>query len=181
VNVRFGYVGSIMEHKGIELLVDAFRRAPEASCKVWGDTAASSAARELYESLEVPENVRFMGGFEQSEIDRVLSGIDVLVVPSIWEEAYGLTVDEAKVAGISVIASRVGGIPEHLRHGKEGFLFKTGDVDELEHMIRRLAGRPDRVKALQPPGDDVLTLFDNAQEVEEAYFEVLRLRAVSGS
>jgi glycosyltransferase involved in cell wall biosynthesis len=181
VNVRFGYIGSIMEHKGIELLVKAFRRVPEASCKIWGDPAASQEAVKLFESLDVPENVRFMDGFEQKEIDGVLSRIDVLVVPSIWEEAYGLTVDEAKAAGIPVIASRIGGIPEHLHHGKEGFLFKPGDADELERVIRRLAGRPDRVEALQPSGDDVMNLFDNAREVEEAYLEVLRMRNLSGA
>ncbi|MBU0756166.1 MAG: glycosyltransferase family 4 protein [Planctomycetes bacterium] len=173
-NVRFGYIGSIVKHKGLEALVDAFRRVPEASCRIWGDGDLNPAVRAFRDSLKIPANVQLMGGFSQQEIPRVLSEIDVLCVPSIWEEAYGLTVDEAKAAGIPVIASRLGGIPEHLCHGKEGFLYSATDVDELEQAIRKLAGRPDRVEKLRPSGDDVLNLFENAHDVEAAYAEALR-------
>jgi glycosyltransferase involved in cell wall biosynthesis len=73
-----------------------------------------------------------------------------------------------------VIASRTGGIPEHLQDGKEGYLFAPGDVDELERLVRRLAGRPDLVERLRPRGDDVPTLYENAMDVEEVYRRVLR-------
>jgi glycosyltransferase involved in cell wall biosynthesis len=170
--VRFGYTGSIVEHKGIHVLLDAFRRVPEASLQIFGDTEVNETVRHYRASMHPPPNVRFMGGFDPRDIGRVLRGIDVLVVPSIWEEAYGMTVDEAKVAGIPVIASRTGGIPEHLKDGKEGFLFAPGDVDGLEHLVRRLAGRPDLVRRLQPKGDDVPTLHENAMDVEAVYRSV---------
>jgi glycosyltransferase involved in cell wall biosynthesis len=113
-----------------------------------------------------------MGGFSQQDIAGVLKSIDVLIVPSTWEEAYGLTVDEAKVAGIPVIASRIGGLPEHVEHGREGYLFAPGDAGELEGIVRRLAGRPDRVVAIRPTGDDVLSLHENARDVEADYESV---------
>jgi glycosyltransferase involved in cell wall biosynthesis len=171
--VRFGYMGSIIEHKGIHLLIDAFRQVPEASLRIWGDGEINSVVREYRASLGPSENVRFMGAYSHDEIHGVLSGIDVLVVPPIWEEAFGLTVDEARQAGIPVIASRIGGIPEHLRHGKEGYLFTPGSVEELVQLIRKLTGRPDRVEKLRPLGDDVSSLFDNADDVEGAYRQVI--------
>ena len=167
--VRFGYVGSIVEHKGLQVLLEAFRRVPEATLEIHGNCELNEAVRAFRAGLEPPPNVRFMGGFDHREIGRVLERIDVLVVPSLWEEAYGLSVDEAKAAGIPVLASRIGGIPEHLVEGKEGFLFTPGSADELERLVRRLAGRPDRVRALRPTGDDVVTLFEQGEDVEAVY------------
>jgi len=174
--VRFGYVGSIVEHKGLDVLLDAFSRVPEASLKVWGDDGVNPEVQAYRSTLQPTDNVRFMGGFDPSEIGKVLAGIDVLVVPPIWEEAYGLTLDEAKLAGIPVIASRTGGIPEHLIHGSEGFLFTPGDADELERLVRRLAGRSDLVKKLTPKGDDVAGLYENAEDVEGVYRIALAAR-----
>lgn len=173
-NVRFGYVGSITPHKGLHVMLDAIKRIPEATLKVWGDTQINEEVRSYTQSLAPSKNVQFMGAFDNRDIGKVLSGIDVLIVPPLWEEAYGLTVDEAKVAGVPVIASRIGGIPEHLKDGKEGFLFTPGSVDELERLIRRLTGRPDLVEKLQPLGDDVPTLYETAEDIESFYRQVMR-------
>jgi glycosyltransferase involved in cell wall biosynthesis len=173
-DIRFGFVGSIVEHKGLHVMVEAFRRVPEAALQVWGDTEMNDTVRAYKASLIPSHNIRFMGPFDNREIGRVLSGIDVLVVPPIWEEAYGLTVDEAKAAGIPVIASRIGGIPEHLEDGREGYLFTPGSVDELERLIRRLAGRSDRVKMLRPSGEDIPTLDENAKDLETYYGSAIR-------
>jgi len=175
--VRFGYVGSIVEHKGLHVLLEAFRRVPEAPLEIHGDCTVNDAVRAYRATLDPPPNVRFMGGFDHREIGRVLERIDVLVVPSIWEEAYGLSVDEAKAAGIPVLASRIGGIPEHLEEGREGYLFTPGSADELERLVRRLAGRPDRVRALRPHGRDVVTLIENGEEVEAVYRTLVLDRA----
>jgi len=172
-HVRFGYVGSIIQHKGIHVIIDAIRRIPEASLKVYGDTEVNEVVKSYAESLKPSKNVHFMGGFDNQDIGKVLSGIDVLIVPPLWEEAYGLTVDEAKAAGVPVIASSIGGIPEHLEDGKQGYLFTPGSVYELEILIRRLAGRPDIVEKLQPSGDDIPTLYENADDVEAFYKMVI--------
>jgi glycosyltransferase involved in cell wall biosynthesis len=170
--VRFGYMGSIVEHKGVHHLVEAFRRLPEARLFIWGDTEADETVRNYRRAMKPPENVRFMGGFDHNEINTVLGGMDVLIVPSLWEEAYGIIIDEAKLAGIPVIASRVGGIPEHIRHNVDGFLFTPGDVDELEGLIRRFVENPGLVEELRPLGDDVIALEKNKSEVEESYLNL---------
>lgn len=172
--VRFGFMGSMVEYKGVRVLIDAFRRVPEAQLDIWGSTDHNKEVRDFCSSLDIPSNVRLRGGFSYDQITRVLPQIDVLIVPSTWEEAYGLTVDEAKLAGIPIIASRFGGIPEHLKHGKEGFLFKPGSVDELVRYIRYFVNSPKKVERMRPSGDDVLSLEENAFEVEQVYHLVLR-------
>ena len=172
--VRFGYTGSIIEHKGIHDLIEAFRRIPDAELQIHGDYDINPITRSYYDSMNPPPNVTFKGGFAQSELTHILKGIDVLIVPSIWEEAYGMVLDEAKAAGIPVIATRIGGIPEHLDHGKEGYLYEPGDVDELERRVRRFAERPGHVDELRPSGDDVTTVEENMRSIETIYERLLK-------
>jgi len=167
--IRFGYMGSIVKHKGLHILVNTFRKVPEASLSIWGDYDFNDEVREYKNSLSATENVRFMGGYTPEEIGCALSDIDVLIVPSLWEEAYGLTVDEAKLAGIPVIASKTGGIPEHLDHGKDGLLFAPGDGKGLEKIIRRFMKDDDLIRKYRPKGNEVLSLNRHAEAVNKIY------------
>jgi glycosyltransferase involved in cell wall biosynthesis len=74
---------------------------------------------------------------------------DVLVVPSVWAEPFGLVVLEAYSFGILVVGSRVGGIADIVEHGVTGWLFEPGDSAALSSILRELirAGRG----ALPPP------------------------------
>ena len=73
------------------------------------------------------------------DIEPVLQAADVFVCPSLWGEAAGLVNMEAQAAGLPVIASRIGGIPEVVRDGETGLLFTPGDAGELARHLRRLA------------------------------------------
>lgn len=174
--LRFGFTGTIVEHKGIRLLLHAFRRVPEASLSIWGDYDQNDAIQKYHASLNPPKNVRFMGGYKAEELNDVLSGIDVLFVPSLWEEAYGLTVDEGKLAGIPVIATRVGGIPEHLDHGKDGFLFSPEDADDLVRIIKRFVDDPDLAIRHAPDGNDVISNEEHVKVVEKYYAQICDLK-----
>ena len=63
---------------------------------------------------------------------------DCFVCPSMWQEAAGLVVLEALACGVPVIASAVGGIPEYVEDGKNGFLCPPGAPRELTACVRRL-------------------------------------------
>ena len=67
-----------------------------------------------------------------------MSKIDILVVPSVWEEAYGLVIDEGFFAGKIMIASDVGGISERIIDGKNGFLVDPGDAEALEEKLEEV-------------------------------------------
>ena len=75
--------------------------------------------------------MRQHGAVPHGGIARALAAIDVLVVPSIWPEMTGLVVMEAFLAGVPVVASRIGGLPEAVRDDVDGLLFRAGDVADL--------------------------------------------------
>jgi 2-deoxystreptamine N-acetyl-D-glucosaminyltransferase/2-deoxystreptamine glucosyltransferase len=84
-----------------------------------------------------------MTGFvEHSAVPAVLASLDVLVLPSAYEE-MGSVLVEAMASGLPVVASAVGGIPEVVRDGETGLLVPPGDVAALAGVLDRLAADPE--------------------------------------
>ena len=82
------------------------------------------------------ERFLFLG--KRQDIPNLLGVCDIVVVPSVWEEAFGLTVIEGMSCGKPVIATKVGGIPEIIEHGINGILIKPNDSCELAKAICKL-------------------------------------------
>jgi glycosyltransferase involved in cell wall biosynthesis len=72
------------------------------------------------------------------EVHKLYQRSDICIVPSLWEEAQGIVAVEAMACGKPVIASRVGGLKYVVEDGKTGFLFKRGDISDLESKIEML-------------------------------------------
>jgi GT2 family glycosyltransferase/glycosyltransferase involved in cell wall biosynthesis len=144
--LRLAFLGSIIPSKAPHLLLEAARRLPRgaASVDLFGAYApyhGDDSYRARIEAL-TSADVRVHGAVPHREVPRALASIDVLVVPSVWPENSPLVINEAFMAGVPVVASRIGGIPEIVRHGRNGLLFDAGDVDGLTGALERL--RADR-------------------------------------
>jgi glycosyltransferase involved in cell wall biosynthesis len=140
--LRFGYIGTLAPHKGLHVLLDAFRQLdhPEASLDVFGNPAIQPAyVARLQQSAASDSRIRFGGGFPEGGQAQALAAIDVLVIPSLWWENSPLTALEALCAGLPVIASRTGGVPELIADGDTGVLVTPGDVRELTGALADVA------------------------------------------
>ncbi|MFN7990196.1 MAG: glycosyltransferase [Thermoanaerobaculia bacterium] len=172
--LRFGFVGALMPHKGAHVAAGAFRGLPpdRARLRIWGDpTAAPGYARQLA-SEAGDADVRVEGPFPEGEKAAVFAGMDVLLVPSVGLESYGLVVDEAMAHGVPVVASRLGALPERYDESCGGFV-PAGDPEALRSEVLRLAARPEQVDAWRRALPRVRTLADTARRIEEIYHEVL--------
>jgi glycosyltransferase involved in cell wall biosynthesis len=172
--VRFGYVGSIAPHKGVHVAVDAMRGiAPsDATLHVWGDL---SALPDYTAGMRNP-GVIFEGRFREEEKPRVFASMDVLLVPSIGLESFGLAAREAMACGVPVIASAGGALSEMFAPGVCGEFFPPGDAAALRSIIRRVVDSPDiidrwRERLPMPKRVDV-----HADEIEAVYRSVLATR-----
>jgi glycosyltransferase involved in cell wall biosynthesis len=131
--IRFGYLGVLSPNKGLELLNMAWRSVGrEQSRLVIAGTGAPDYERGVRAMFE--GEAEFLGWMESTQF---LEKIDFLVVPSVWNEPFGRIVVEAFAAGVPVIASATGGIPEIMAEGRNGFLFDRGDAAALSRAIRR--------------------------------------------
>jgi N-acetyl-alpha-D-glucosaminyl L-malate synthase BshA len=93
-----------------------------------GEGPALREARELASQLGVQKHVRYLG--KQLDVVGILSHSDVLIFPSEME-SFGLAPLEAMACEVPVLATRSGGVPEVVEHGKSGFLVEVGDVDAM--------------------------------------------------
>ncbi len=167
--LRLGYTGSLVEHKGLHLLLEAIAPLEGLRLDVFGAHEGDPAVKAYFEALPRLPNVRFHGGYRQREVGQLLTRVDVLVVPSIWEEAWGLIVDEAFLTGVPVIASRAGGLPEHVHAGQNGLLFRAGDAGDLRRQIQRLLQKRSLLEKLRAGIGPVRTLTSNVDELEVLY------------
>lgn len=142
---RVGFIGTVAPHKGPHVLVAAVRRLAgvELSLDVFGSLSVQPAYVEgLRRAAAGDERIRFRGAFAEGGQADALRQIDVLAVPSLWWENSPLVVLEALAAGVPVVASRTGGVPELMEDGRSGRLVPPGDEAALAEALREVvAGR----------------------------------------
>jgi glycosyltransferase involved in cell wall biosynthesis len=90
-------------------------------------------------------NVRLYGRYDETQVDELMHGVDVVVVPSIWWENSPVVIEEALRNGRPVICSNIGGMAEAVRDGLDGFHFPVGNATALARLIERLADAPDQL------------------------------------
>lgn len=170
--IVFGFLGGLRSHKGIHVLLDAFSGLDHSRCKllIYGpkDDAVSLAAGG--------RNVEYGGLFEIDRINEAFAPIDVGVLPSIVEDTYPLAGLEFRAARIPMIGSRIGGIPELIRDGEDGFLVEPGSVDQLRNTMELFIKTPGLVAELQAKIRPPKTMQENAAEIEALYRELLNPR-----
>ncbi len=169
--IRFTFVGSLVRHKGVHVLIRAFNDLdPErAVLRIYGPLDEFVDYVEMLRSLIRNPSIELCGRFENDELADILEATDALVVPSIWFENSPITIHEAFLARVPVITSRFGGMADLVKDGQNGFLFEVGDVEDLRRTMQRIIDDPRLVASVQPDPASVKTLEENAEEMEELY------------
>ncbi len=144
-------VGALAVRKGHDVLLDALARLGDPTLVVWcaGAGAARAALEAQRATLGLDAQVRFLGRVD--DVAGLLAGADVMVMPS-RQEGLGVAALEAMAAGLPVIASRVGGLPEAVVDGDTGLLVPADDAAALAAAIARLAGNRDLRRRLGAAG-----------------------------
>jgi glycosyltransferase involved in cell wall biosynthesis len=175
--VRFGYVGTLREPKGVAILLEAFKRLPEscdATLRIVGDMGdVPPYVRSLYEGAMEDRRINFTGVVPNERTAEQLAEIDVLVVPSTWYENAPTTILLAFAAGVPAIASDVPGVTEVVRRGENALLFKVGDAGGLAACMRSVVDDPQLLPRLRANTEGLRTVEDSVDEALELY-DVLR-------
>lgn len=139
------FVGRLSEEKGIDVAIRASARAG-VPLRVIGSGPAEEDLRALASKLQA--EIAFVGFRQGHELEREWESASFLVQPSVWPENAPLTVLEAMIRGVPVIAADIGGMPEQIRTHSGGRLVPSGDVDSLAHAMS--AGARGAVDAADP-------------------------------
>lgn len=131
------YYGRLSEEKGVLTLLKAMLRAPEVNLHIVGD-GPQRPILENFVSKERLKTVRFWGNQNGEALVRLVQQAKFVVVPSEWYDNSPLVIYESFSMGKPVIASALGGMPELVDDGENGFHFNAGEVEELAEKMRQL-------------------------------------------
>jgi len=131
------YAGKQLRAKGLETLFEAAKKIPDVTFHVCG--SGPYADKTARRSTELP-NLHYYGHVPQEELNRLRTESTATVVPSIWMENSPLTIYESFAAGLPVVASEIGGIPELVSDGDRGYLFSPGDKESFLTAIEQVLG-----------------------------------------
>jgi glycosyltransferase involved in cell wall biosynthesis len=166
---RLLFVGRFDRQKGVDILFAALNRlGSSAFACIVGDS--------LHTSLQdLPSNARYIGWLNPSGLEAYYRSAELIVMPSRWE-GLPLVALEAMRAGLPIVASNVGGLPEIVEDGETGLLIPPNDVDALVNAIRNLTS-----EQLDDMGANAAERFDRRwttetahQSVSEVYRRALR-------
>lgn len=140
------FVGRVVEEKGVEDLIRAVAilapRFPDITALIVGEGQDRPVLEEISKTLGLSDRVIFTGWVEPDMIPAYLAAGDIFVGPSREFEAQGLSVIEAMVSRTPVIASRVGGVVDSVRHGETGLLVNERSPDEIAAAVERIVKTP---------------------------------------
>lgn len=161
--------------RAMSLLRDA---APEARLLIVGRGELGLKLAEHVKLLGLEPTVRFTGF--RRDISRILRGSDLMVLPSHWE-GFGMVLLEAMEAGIPVVGTRVGAIPEVVAAGETGIIVPPKDPDALATGMVRMLRHPEEAAAMGLAGQrrlaDVFGIDEAVARHEELYAELIARRA----
>jgi glycosyltransferase involved in cell wall biosynthesis len=168
--LRLGYLGRLDALKGIDLLLQTL--TTELRERDWalvlggcGDPAYESMLKTRY----VDPRIRFLGFVNPTDL---LSQIDVLVVPSLWEDPFPRVTFEAYAHAVPVVGSARGGIPEGIEAGRTGLVFDPGHDGALAGVIATLLDDPQLVDNMKANAMDLARSAFTPTEILRRYRSV---------
>jgi glycosyl transferase, group 1 / radical SAM family protein len=150
----FGYIGTHIPAKGVNLLIEAFKRLEQpAILKIFGRENGQSTKVLRVMASSSKNKIEFLGEYiNQNLVNDVFSKVDCIVVPSIWGENSPLVIHEAQACKIPVITADFGGMKEYVAHKVNGLLFKHREVESLAEQLNFAVSNPEKMKNLGKVG-----------------------------
>ncbi len=153
------YVGQLAKHKGIPILIEAFKKVKTKNVRLC--IIGKGPNMEWFEKLsEGDERIKFYGFISESKLREHYEQANITVVPSIWYDNSPMVIYESFRRGTPVIGSRIGGIPELIEEGYNGFLFEPGNTEQLKTILAGLSEDSAKLEELS------INAFNSAKNYE---------------
>lgn len=169
------FLGRLVSAKGADLLLSALGRlkkrglAPRLT--VIGSGPEEAELRRQAEDLGIADQIVFAGVKVETELAELLNAHKILVVPSRWQEPFGIVALEAIACGCVVIGSEGGGLKDAI--GACGITFPNGDVEALAEGLADLLTRPDKVTIFRAAAEGHLSRHKKSA-IAAAYLQVFK-------
>ena len=179
--LQIGFVGTLVSHKGVHVLIEAVRQLDPSSYELvlYGDPNTFPEYVAELRKLAEGAPVHFKGGFDSTATSDIYGQFDVLVVPSLWLENSPLVIHEAFQAGVPVVGSRMGGTVDLIRHGEWGLLYDADSPDALAGALRSIVADRRVLDAWAARLPRVKSIEEDAREWEATYQQLVSAAALT--
>ena len=137
------FVGRLGYEKKIDKIRNVLEAVPNTRLVIIGDGPARESLKKHFEGTPT----KFMGYVTGEPLSQAYASADMFVFPSALE-TFGLVVTEAMAAGLPVVATRVGGIPDVVEEGVTGYTFASGDYGAMVECVRSVLSDKERLKQM---------------------------------
>ncbi len=169
------YVGRVERHKGVQFLLESMLNLDNEQARLHIVGTGSDGA-DFQRAVRHDSRIVFYGFLSRGALRQLYSIADIAVVPSIYNETFGLVIPEYYRHGIPVLGSRTGAIPELISDGYNGLLFEPGDVTQLMACLERIGRDPELLDRLSIHARQSSSSFDmstHVRKLETIYEELL--------
>jgi glycosyltransferase involved in cell wall biosynthesis len=167
--VKFAFLGTVIPHKGVHKIAEAANFISNLNFEVdiYGDGNARYAGE--IKQADKHGKLNFRGSYTSADLQRIASETDAVIIPSIWEEGAGLVIPEALSMGLPVICARIGGMPEFIAEGENGFTYPHKSSRNLAAILRRLIENPALLSEMKKNTKTNLKFADFVDYLERIY------------
>ena len=169
--LRVGFLGNASDRKGIYVFLDAVRKlqSQDFEFEVFGVISPELK----YKCNELKINTH--GGYKSNQLSRLLKNIDLVLIASIVDETFSLTLSETMLVGVPVLSSDAGALKERIEDGKTGFLFTSGDSSSLMEKLIFIKKNPKRLKDVRKVLEkiNVKSMEENIEDYRKIYLEII--------
>ena len=168
------FLGRLVSDKGADLLLEALgnlkKQGLNPKLTIVGNGPEEAKLRQQVIDLDIVEQVNFVGAKVEKELTKLLNAHKIIVVPSLWQEPFGIVALEGIACGCVVIGSEQGGLKEAI--GLCGVTFPNGDVEALTQTLLDLLTNPDKLSTYREKAESHLLSYKPAT-VAKAYLQVM--------
>jgi len=171
------YFGRIEHEKGIDILLKSFanvhQKFPSLKLHLIGEGNYLDYSKKLSKELNINSRTIFCGWKEKQEIQKIMSGCDLCVLPSRIE-SFGLTIAESMAAGIPVISTTAGAIPEIMKDGETGLLVPPDDIEALKIAIIYALENRDKMQSRAKAAQEKVKKFFSWDSAAKKHIEIYK-------
>lgn len=171
------FIGRLGWHKGVHILIKAFQQLTNNNIRLhivgWGDYE-----NFLKKICENDKRIIFHGKISNTEIEKIYQICDITVVPSICYENSPIVIYESFCAGVPIIASNIGGIPELIDEGYNGYLFEPHNINQLKDILKNIIEDRSLLELLNEnalKSADKYEMSDHINKLVATYNEAIKL------
>lgn len=166
------YLGRLSKEKGILNLIEAIGDIPNAKLLIAGDGPERERIEAYISEHKLDGRITLLGYQNQDSIHKYITNSRFVVIPSICNENCPYSVLEAMEIGKPIVASRIGGIPELIADGENGYLYKADDINELKEKLTLLLDDDEKVNRFAQKSRE---LYESYYSPDSYYNELIKI------